>query len=86
MTYDSANGNQFMVHKGDGKHLIFNQSTNGLFYHNLNNREFCLMETVDENKNIFQKELTREQLKLESFTKSLGHLASRTTRQLSKAI
>ena len=44
-----------MVYKGDRKHLIFKQSANGLFYHDLDNREFCMVETVDENKKYFSE-------------------------------
>ena len=86
MTYDSENGNQFVVHKEDGKHLIFKQSANGLFYHDLDNREFCIVETVDENKNTFQRELTKELWRPGSSIKSWGHQASRISKQLFKGI
>ena len=53
VSYNSMAGNQFVVHKPDGRDLIFKQSSNGLFYHDLSKREVCLMETVAENREYF---------------------------------
>ena len=54
MTYDSQKGDQFIIHKPDGN-LIFSRATNGLYFHDLNNREVNLMQTVEENKSNYSE-------------------------------
>jgi hypothetical protein len=43
--YDSANGNQFVVVKPD-KEIIFNESKEGLYYHDTANRAVVMVNTV----------------------------------------
>ena len=49
-TYDSTNGNQFIIHKKDGTQRNFSQSDTGLFYYNVSGKAIVLVNTVAENK------------------------------------
>jgi hypothetical protein len=50
VTYDSTNGNAFVVHKGNGTSRTFQQSPRGLFYMDTATTGTLLMSTVAENK------------------------------------
>jgi hypothetical protein len=50
MTYDSTNGNAFVVHKGNGTSHTFQQSPRGLFYMDTATTGTLLVNTVAENK------------------------------------
>jgi Zinc knuckle len=50
VTYDSNNGNSFLVHKQDGTTREFKQSPSGLYYSDMENKEVMLINTA-ENKN-----------------------------------
>ena len=50
VTYDSTNGNEFVVHKDDGTTRIFQQSNRGLFYMDSAETGTLLVSTVAENK------------------------------------
>ena len=72
VTYDSANGNQFVVHKDNGQHLIFKQSASGLFYHDLDNQEFCMVQTVEENKKHFSERAYKRALEARRLYQIIG--------------
>ena len=55
VTYDSEDGNVFKVYKTDGKVMIFKEAKNGLFYHAIGHEEFCMVHTVEENKQRFSE-------------------------------
>jgi Reverse transcriptase (RNA-dependent DNA polymerase) len=48
VTYDSSKENTFMIHKSDVT-IGFKESPHGLFYHDTNNRELVLLNSVAEN-------------------------------------
>ena len=50
VTFDSENGNKFIVHKPDGTKVIFKMSKQGLYYHDTRDRDVILLNTVAENK------------------------------------
>jgi hypothetical protein len=50
VTYDSTNGNAFVVHKGDGTPRTFQQLPRGLFYMDTATTGTLLVNTVAENK------------------------------------
>ena len=52
ITYDSANRNEFRIHKGNGEDRLFRQSENGLYFWNartFNQEEVVLINTVENN-------------------------------------
>ena len=52
ITYDSANGNEFCMHKGNGEDRLFRQSENCLYFWNartFNQEEVVLINTVKNN-------------------------------------
>ena len=52
ITYDSANGNEFRMHKENGEDRLFHQSENGLYFwnaHTFNQEEVVLINTVENN-------------------------------------
>jgi len=52
VTYNSTQGNGFVVHKADGNNHVFMPSNEGLFYFDVkNNVAHVLINTVDQNKN-----------------------------------
>ena len=56
ITYDSANGNEFRMHKEDGEDRLFRQSENVLYFWNartLNQEEVVLINTVENNSSIY---------------------------------
>jgi hypothetical protein len=56
VTYDSANGNCFQVHKNDGEILNFHEGPKRLYFHDMSNRsteECLLVNTVDDNLKYF---------------------------------
>ena len=46
VTYDSANGDSFTVHR-DNKLLHYTSSNNGLYYHDVKKKQFTLLNTVE---------------------------------------
>lgn len=50
VTFDSTNGNEFLIHKEDGKVHRFEQSERGLFYMNTAEKSLALVTTVDDKK------------------------------------
>jgi hypothetical protein len=48
VTYDSSKDNIFKVHKAD-EIVCFNESPQGLFYHDTTKRALTLLNTVEEN-------------------------------------
>lgn len=52
VSYDSRDGNMFVVHK-PGKEILFKQSGNGLFYHDFADRAVVLVNMVTENREGF---------------------------------
>ena len=46
VTFDSTEGNEFLVHKPDGKIMKFKQHECGLYYHEVGNKEFCMVTSV----------------------------------------
>ena len=54
VTYDSEGEDRFIVHKPD-KLVYFNCAPNGLYVHNMENREITLLNTIKENKEGFSK-------------------------------
>ena len=51
VTYDSNNGNKFIVTNASGHKMIFNQSDMGLFYMKVEqSHEFSMLQMVRENK------------------------------------
>ena len=55
VTFDSKNGNKFVVHKGDGSTRIFSESKQGLYYYALNNdkKETDVKTKYTKNENAF---------------------------------
>jgi len=52
VTYDSTQGNGFVVHKADGNNCVFMPASKGLFYSGVKNAiAHVLINTVDKNKN-----------------------------------
>jgi len=63
VTFDSKNGNKFVVHKADGSSRIFTESKQGLYYYEVGDDKkdtvvktkktkiATIFKTVDENKN-----------------------------------
>ena len=52
ITYDSANGNEFRMHKENGEDRLFRQSENGLYFWNartFNQKEVVLINNVENN-------------------------------------
>ena len=49
VTYNSETGNMFIVHKPE-KNVIFQESSNGLWYHDTNDKAMVFLNTVNENK------------------------------------
>ena len=47
--YDSAEGNQFIMVMPD-KEVLFNESRNGLYYHDMEDYDLVLVNTVEENR------------------------------------
>ena len=54
VTYDSAKENVFIVHKPK-ELIIFQESPNGLYYHNTIDRNVVLLNTVEENMTKYSK-------------------------------
>ena len=52
VTYDSMNGNCFIIHMRE-KNMHFCQSREGLYYYDTRHEEFSLIHTVAENKKMF---------------------------------
>ena len=50
VTFDSEDGNRFMIHKPDGTKIIFKMCREGLYYHDTRDRDLILLNTVVENK------------------------------------
>ena len=50
--YDSAEGKQFIMVMPN-KEVLFNYICNGLYYNDLKNRDFVLVNTVEEKREIF---------------------------------
>ena len=62
VTYDSAKGDRFVVHKPDSL-VYFNRSKNGLYYHDTKQRDLCLLNTVKENETYYtQRQIERAKL------------------------
>ena len=64
VTFDSKDGNKFIIYKSDGFTVEFKQSIHGLYYHDIrwrrhNTKEFTLVSTVAANKENF----TQRQIK-----------------------
>ena len=66
ITYDSANGNQFRMHKEDGEDRLFRQSENGLYFWNartFNQEEVVLINTVENNSSrYFNREYSQAKM------------------------
>lgn len=59
MTYDSAQGDSFVVHKDD-ELLHFICSNNGLYYHDMTNRQITLLNAVSENmEGFYEQQITK---------------------------
>jgi hypothetical protein len=50
LTFDSADGNQFVVHKNDGTTKSFKESRRGLYFMNTATTATALVNTVEDNK------------------------------------
>ena len=48
VSFDSKNGDKFIVHKPE-KEVWFKNSSNGLYYHDTRNRQISMVNTVKEN-------------------------------------
>lgn len=61
VTFNSDNGNQFVVHRPDGTNRIFSPTEKGLYASDVNNtgKQIVMVSTVDENK----KSFTRREVK-----------------------
>lgn len=62
ITYDSEGKDRFTVHK-DNRQIHFDCSNNGLYFHDFNNRNITLVNTIEEKKEGFSKRQV-EQAKL----------------------
>ena len=47
--YDSAEGNKFIIFLSD-KEVLFIEIFNGIYYHDLENRDLVLVNTLEENR------------------------------------
>ena len=55
ITYDSLNGDEFLIHKDDGSIVKFIKSKNGLYYHDTENRQITMMNSQKENSMMYSK-------------------------------
>ena len=60
VTFDSENGNKFIIHNSDGSTVEFKQNIHGLYYHGIHWRrnhiqEFTLVSTSGANKENFTR-------------------------------
>ena len=55
VTYDSTKGDVFVVHK-DTHCIHFVCSNNGLYYHDVNNRQISLLNAVSESLTVFSEQ------------------------------
>ena len=66
ITYDSANGNEFCMHKGNGEDRLLRQSENGLYFWNartFNQEEVVLINTVENNSSRYSnRELSQAKI------------------------
>ena len=73
VTFNSKNGNKFLVHKGDGSTRIFSESKQGLYYYAVSSdkktdvkykytKNETVFNTVEENKKNYSKcDVSKEQ-------------------------
>ena len=54
VTYDSKNGDKFVVHK-QKKKLYFTCSMNGLYYHDTRKRQMTMINMVEDNESRLSK-------------------------------
>jgi hypothetical protein len=50
VTFDSNNGNKFIIHHEDGRETVFTESQQGLYYMDTTQDSFAMLTTVAENK------------------------------------
>ena len=55
VTYDSNKGNAFIVHLGDNRKIMFKQSNNGLFFHDVRGTASIFVLTVKNNKKLYTR-------------------------------
>ena len=82
VTFDSRNGNKFVVHLNDNKSIEFVPSKNGLYYYDNTQKDFCLMESVEENKEFY----TERQVEKAKLARKLYHAIGNPSLKDYKAI
>jgi hypothetical protein len=83
VTYDSEKDNIFFVHKPDAI-IKFQESDNGLFFHDVTDRDVILLNTVEENKNKYsERQYKRAVLAQELYT-NIGYPSIRDFKALVK--
>jgi Reverse transcriptase (RNA-dependent DNA polymerase) len=78
VTYDSDNGNQFVVHKPNGTQRCFQQSPNGLFYSDTAETSTVLINTVDDNKSKFTNRDYSRAVLARTIQKTIGRPSTAT--------
>ena len=72
VTYDSWSGDKFIVHKPN-KEIWFTCSKNGLYFHDTNNRQINLLNTVQENMTGLSKRQIENAKKSRELYVMVGH-------------
>ena len=80
VTYDSDNGNRFLVHKDNGTARVFEQSARGLFYMDVKNQgsEVSLVTTVSDNSDSYTQQDYSRAVLARKFQQIVGRPSTRT--------
>ena len=79
ITYDSDKDNAFIVREPDTTHkkYIFQETDNGLYYHDLNNTQQIYITTVTENKQKYSQSDVKRADGVRALQKIIGHPPAR---------
>ena len=73
VTYNSKQDDVFHIHKTNGTTIDFVSSDNGLYYHNVENRQITMVNTVSSNKENYTKQQIKRADEVQKLYKTTAH-------------